>query len=530
MSERSKFIKGTVILFCANACSKILGAIYKIPLTYILKEEGMAVYQTTFTVYMMFLTFVTSGFPFAATKLLAEYTAVGKDDRIRPIVKSVCIILFIIGMVMSGVMYIFADKFAISMREANAGDAIRVISLSVLFVSVGGVIKSSNEARSDLLPTAFSQVFESAIKLLLGLLFAICLSKISVYKAAEGATAAVTIGELIATAFLMTVWRIKVRKLPSGFANRSELRAIFSLAVPLLLTGVAASFLSMAEVSAVRSALSSLKFSETTAKAFLIKYSQYTDVFDDLLSTLSLSADGVRKIFGAYSGYAQAIFNLPAGIIATVTAAATPMFANALLRKKTGSVTDATERVLSLIMMLSVPSAVVMFFYPEELLYLLFKNHFSADMLQALAPSLIFLCANNMFIALLHLSGRIFEPFIAVLSGLTLRIILSAILIRLPSVNILGVGIAAVISSIFLHLILTFQIKKHFNCMPNFIKTSFMPIAASAVMIGIMHPVKAYLYRYFSSNITFIISILTGVIIYSLTLFLLIEYNKKVQS
>ena len=530
MSERSKFIKGTVILFCANAFSKILGAIYKIPLTYILKEEGMAVYQTAFTVYMMFLTFVTSGFPFAATKLLAEYHAVGKDDRVRPVVNSVGIILFIIGLVMSAIMYIFADKFAISMREVNAGGAIRVISLSVLFVSVGGIIKSSNEARAELLPTAFSQVFESAIKLSLGLFFAFHMSKFSVFKAAEGAVAAVTLGELIATIFLMCVWRIKVRKLRNGFSQKSELRTIFSLAIPLLLTGVAGSFLSMAEVSAIRSALSSLKFNEDTATAFLSKYSQYTNVFDDLLSTLTLSSDGVRKIFGAYSGYAQAIFNLPAGIIATVTAAATPMFANALMRKKPNSITDATERVLSLIMILSVPSSVIMFFYPEELLYLLFKNHFSADMLRTLAPSLIFLCTNNMLIALLHLSGRIFEPFVAILSCLTLRIILSSILIRMPGINILGAGIAAVISSIFLYFILMFQMKKNFKCIPNFLKISYIPLASSAVMIGFMHPAKAYLYRYFSTNLSFIITAIIGVVIYSLTLFLLIEYNKRVQS
>lgn len=530
MSERSRFIKGTVILFCANAFSKILGAFYKIPLTYILKEEGMAVYQTAFSVYMVFLTFVTSGFPFAATKILAEYHSLGKKERIRPLVSSVGLILFIIGAIMSLIMFLFAEKFAISMREVNAGGAIRIISLSVLFVSVGGVIKSSNEACSDLMPTAFSQVFESAIKLALGLLLAQHFAKISAYKAAEGATAAVTIGELIATLFLITVWRIRVRKLPIGRADKSEIKAIISIATPLLLTGVAASMLSMAEVSATRSALSGLKFSESTAKEFLLRYSQYTDVFDNLLSTLTLSPDGVRKIFGAYSGYAQGIFNLPAGIISTVTVAAIPMFSNALIKNNQKNTKNVTERVLSLIMMFAVPSAVIMFLYPEELLYLLYKNHFSANMLRSLAPSLIFLCTNNMYIALLHLSGRIFEPFIAIMCSLILRIILSATLIRIPLINIIGAGLAAVISSLFLSIVLLFQLKKHFNVLPNTIKTAAIPFASSAVMVGMMHPAKTYLYRFYNTNLTFIITCLIGVITYALTYFLFVEYSKKVQS
>ena len=62
---KQNFLKGTVILIIANAISKILGAVFKIPLTYILKEEGMAVFNTAMLVYSVFLSFVISGFPIA---------------------------------------------------------------------------------------------------------------------------------------------------------------------------------------------------------------------------------------------------------------------------------------------------------------------------------------------------------------------------------------------------------------------------------------------------------------------------------
>ena len=193
MTERGKFIKGTVILICANAIAKILGAVFKIPLTYILGEEGMAVYQTAFSVYMMFLSLVTSGFPFAVTKLLAEYSVLGREDRIRPVVKSIGTVLLLIGLAASTVMYLFAPELAISMREPNSTGAIRAISISVVLVSVGAVIKSSNEALSDLLPTAFSQVSEAAVKLFCGFFLASHLINISVFKAAEGAIWGVTV-------------------------------------------------------------------------------------------------------------------------------------------------------------------------------------------------------------------------------------------------------------------------------------------------------------------------------------------------
>ena len=57
MNEQKSFIKGTIILAAANVISKILGAVFKIPLTYILEEEGMAIFNTASCVYSMFLTF-----------------------------------------------------------------------------------------------------------------------------------------------------------------------------------------------------------------------------------------------------------------------------------------------------------------------------------------------------------------------------------------------------------------------------------------------------------------------------------------
>ena len=63
--KKQSFVAGAAILMAANAISKILGAVFKIPLTYILHEDGMAVFNVSFQVYIMFLAFVITGFPLA---------------------------------------------------------------------------------------------------------------------------------------------------------------------------------------------------------------------------------------------------------------------------------------------------------------------------------------------------------------------------------------------------------------------------------------------------------------------------------
>ena len=56
--KKQSFVKGAIILMIANAISKILGAVFKIPLTYILQEEGMAIYNSAFGIYILFLSFI----------------------------------------------------------------------------------------------------------------------------------------------------------------------------------------------------------------------------------------------------------------------------------------------------------------------------------------------------------------------------------------------------------------------------------------------------------------------------------------
>ena len=95
--KKQSFLTGAVILMIANAISKILGAVFKIPLTYILNEDGMAVFNIAFEVYIMFLSFIISGLPFAISKMVAESNSRGEYSKTHRIVKISTILLVCIS-------------------------------------------------------------------------------------------------------------------------------------------------------------------------------------------------------------------------------------------------------------------------------------------------------------------------------------------------------------------------------------------------------------------------------------------------
>ena len=118
--KKQSFLTGAVILMIANAISKILGAVFKIPLTYILNEDGMAVFNIAFEVYIMFLSFIISGLPFAISKMVAESNSRGEYSKTHRIVKISTILLVCIGIV--GSVALFRLTVFCTCNERRKGD------------------------------------------------------------------------------------------------------------------------------------------------------------------------------------------------------------------------------------------------------------------------------------------------------------------------------------------------------------------------------------------------------------------------
>ena len=235
---------GTIVLITANIISKILGAVLKIPLTYILKEEGMAIYHTTFSVYITVLFLITSGIPFAVSKYISQAIALNKTDNIKKTVNISILIMSTIGLMGSLLLFFGADFFALSMKDPKATASIRAISPSVILVSIGCIYKSAFEAQQNMLPTAISQVVESIVKLILGFSLAMFFASFSVTYATSGAIFSITIGEFIATAILAMLYyknHIEHENEPASDKYKTIVASIMSVAVPLMITSLVCS-------------------------------------------------------------------------------------------------------------------------------------------------------------------------------------------------------------------------------------------------------------------------------------------------
>lgn len=429
--QKQSFARGAAVLMAANAVSKILGAAFKIPLTYILHEDGMAVYNTAFTVYVMFLAFVMSGIPTAVSKRVAQ-----TDERTAYITTDTATkVLFVLGTTASIVLYLAAPFFAAAMREEKALWAIRLAAPSVFLVAMGTGYKSFFHGSSSMNIPAVSQVTESAVKLIAGYAFAVILLKTGKAAAAAGAIGGVAVGELIATGLLAVGYiahRCKYRVKASHKEKKESLCELLSVAVPLLLAETAMNAVSVTDTSVLRTRM--------------------------LAS--GLSAEDGRFLYGAFSGYAMTIFNLPVGILGTIGISMLPAAAAAAAKGDLKKTHEPVNKGIEMTLFIGLPSAVMMWIIPNELLNLLFRSSSAALMLKYMAPCVVTVSLVQLFSAVIQACGNVSLPPLIETAGLIVKIVIMWFLCAIPNINIYGTVIGSNIAYLLM-MIAEIAVLKH---------------------------------------------------------------------
>ncbi len=70
--HRQSFLHGALILVTAIVIEKIIGAIYKIPLSWVITSLGYGYFQNAYSIYNPMFSIATAGFPIAISRMVSE--------------------------------------------------------------------------------------------------------------------------------------------------------------------------------------------------------------------------------------------------------------------------------------------------------------------------------------------------------------------------------------------------------------------------------------------------------------------------
>ena len=409
-SGERAYLKAAAVIAAGGLISKLLGALYRIPLTNILGSEGMGIYQMVYPLYCILLTVSSSGLPAGIARLVSSGGAGAERRALR--------LYGFVGAAGGAAMFMLSDPLASLQGEPCLALCCKLLSPAVFFVSVISVVRGYFQGRHDMFPTAFTEVCEQLLKVLAGVAFALYFND-DMYLATAFTLLAVTVSEAFSALFAAILYRGE-RKLFRPLYREKGVRLgdILKFTVPVTVTAVAMPVSQLAE--------------SIVAVHFLRALSE-----------------GATSLYGLFSGCAMTVINLPVSVAYGLAAAGIPKISPLAAAGREEEARAAAVKMAVMTLAVGIPSAVGLYVFAPLAVNVIFRSLGAAQ--GALLIKLIrVMSVNAATLSLVQTASACLTALGAPLRATAvqwatciLRVLLTALFIKYTSLSVLGAAIAA---------------------------------------------------------------------------------------
>lgn len=415
---KGAFLKGAFLIAAGGFIAKLIGALYRIPLTNLIGGHGMGLYQMVYPVYCILLTVSATGIPSSIAKLTAERE--GRGQSSMPLFKKALKLFVLIGLVGSVLMAGLAPLLVKAQGSGEILGGYFTLAPAVVLVSAISVFRGWFQGRNDMLPTALSEVSEQVVKVAFGLLFAY-LFRDNVARAVTFLLLAVSVSELFALFLMLALFhRVPATEKKRKDGGRVATKTILKMSIPV------------------------------TLGSLLLPLS---GLIDSVLAVRLLSryaADAVA-LYGLFSGGAVTVINLPVSVCYGIAAASIPAVATAAAQAESGKKSSVRKRIffsLGITALVAVPSAIGLYFFAEPAAKLIFRS-LKAEELETLvrliklfSVSAFTLSCVQTLSACLTAQGKPQHSAQSMLIAVVVKTALYAFLLRDEKISVFGLAFA----------------------------------------------------------------------------------------
>ena len=462
---------GAFSLGLSTIIVKILGLIYKIPLSSILGDEGMGYFNSAYAVYAFFYLLCTAGVPKAVMILVSEARARGREADEKQIIRTAMLLFVSLGVILTILLIVLSGWLSQIIGNSKSKATMIAIAPSIIFISISGVVRGFLNADMKLIDISVSQIVEGVGKLVVGILLASLGKRLALpLEIISSLTIlGVSFGALFGLIYLLVCSKIQIFGKNIGqkecnLTRRATAKRIFSISVPITLSAAVMSLTNLIDLGLIMRSLERIGYSESQSSA----------------------------LYGNYTTLAVPMLNLAVAIITPISVSFLPLFTDCIVRIDNLRLKDTEKSALDISAFIAAPLTMGLMLFPREILDLLFKNSetgLGASLLCLLAPSVllssILININNY----LESQGRLRAPLISMTVGSLVKIIASYFLITRSGVGIFGAPIGTVLSyatALFVSLIIYVCTNKQ---SPPILSTYFLPCILSMVAVGVARKV-----------------------------------------
>ncbi len=491
--QNEGFEKGAAILLISAIAVKLIGALFKIPLSssYCLGDLGFGYFSAAYDLFSPFYYLAMSGLPVAVAKITAEHIAEKRYNAARNILKVSHKVYLKIGMIIFIALAVLIYPF-VRLTDTTGKSIYSFIAMipSVIFCCAMSSYRGYYEGLLDMKPTAVSEVIEALCKLILGFFFGYITVTLS-GNLAYGAAAAmfgITVGTALSTLYLRLFYNFKgdgishLLSAENKTLNNITSKSLLIIAIPIALASLSNNIALIIDALLVRIGLNSVLElnSEFIRNLYSVSIADYNNnalypITDNELVTLLY---GIR-------GKAYTIYNLVPTFTTVISVSAVPVIAGLNAIDDKSGVSRNVNSVLKLTAFITFPAGMGFIVASKRIMSLIYDSTASTEiggkLLFIYGIAVLFSGFVIPLIGILQSLGKQRIALINIAIGTAFKVILTVVLIKVPTLNILGAGISTLICYFVIFILDIIILIALLKVKLNLFKIIFKPLVSALI-------------------------------------------------
>lgn len=502
--NNNTLVKNATFLMVAALISKIIGMLYKSPLTTLIGRESFACFQFAQNAYFILLMIASFSIPQAVSKIMSERIAFKRYRDAQRVFKGALLYAVIAGGI-AALVCIFGASILVPDNMANARLALQMLAPTIFVSGILGVFRGYFQAYRNMLPTSISQILEQIAVATVALLasgfmvrhFANAGEDTLQRWSAAGATMGTGAGVCTAFLFMLFVYRVNHKTIAKKIKNdrvsvnesyRSIMKIILLIAAPIILS------------------------------AFIYNVNGYINgvMYTSILGWKGVPNSLVKQNYAEY-GFFMTLINIPLTLAST---APTSMMPEVSAQYAIGDLEETKRKIDQatwIAMLISIPASVGLAVLAQPVTRLIFPSTEGvAGQLMVIGVITVILnSTSNISNGVLQAIGKANIPMINAAISLGVDIVFLALVLVFTNMGIYAVVLAMVVYALVMCVLNDRALKKYLGYKNPWKSAYFVPILASIPMGIVAVAVYKLVYAVIGSNfISLIPSIVLAMVVY----------------
>lgn len=460
------------ILAMASMIVRVIGLLYRAPLTAIIGDEGNGYYGTAYNIYTIILMVSSYSMPSAISKLMAQKLAVGEYRNANRVFRCALTYGVLVGLVGSGLLF-FGARFLV---PDVAVCVLQVFAPTVFLFGILGSMRGYFQARGSMVQTSVSQILEQLANAVVSIAAAWLLMQTAVgadptrraQLGAMGSALGTGAGVLIALLFMIFCFRRskegRKAEILSDATGKEEKYRIFLrdtvlVITPFMLSGVIMNLTTSLNQTIYMRMLIDLKGAGETA---------------------------TTTLYGIFSNKAVVISNIPISIATAVSSAIIPGISAAYARRDETGARRQVGNAIRITSIIAIPSAVGLAVLARPITMLMFPQmeslELASSLLSLLAVTVIFYSISTITNAALQSIGRMNLPLVSAGIALVVQTVLLVLLLRFTDLDVRALVLVSILYSVMIFAVNQYYLRRFLGIRQDVRRDYLQPLVCAALM------------------------------------------------